>query len=100
MQLGVVVNFDQEKGSGIIASVDGERYKFDYKQGQNMVFGDGLATPQFTGRHEQPHGYSLKTPRLGDPVTFIESGPNSITAWGYARHFIDAVECNFGTEFV
>lgn len=102
MEIGIVTSYDQSTQVGEITSPTGELFAFEYKNGQHLKTGNDIVTPQFTGRHAQPKGYSLKIPRLGDPVIFIRSNDNKtmIKTWGYGRHFVNAAEYKYGTEFV
>jgi hypothetical protein len=97
MKLGIITNYDKSKESGEITDTDGHVLEFHYKDGQNMKYGEDLITPQLTGHHEQPEGYALKTPMIGDPVAYI--GLDIVTSWGYARSFVELAERKYGTNF-
>lgn len=99
MNLGIVTTFDNDKQSGEIADTLGNKLMFYYKDGQNMVYGDDLVTPKFSGHHEQPSGYSLKLPAVGDSVSFAKPDKGMVNVWGYARHFTDLAEKQHGTGF-
>jgi hypothetical protein len=99
MNLGIVTTFDNDKQSGEITDTLGNKLSFFYKDGQNMLSGDDLVTPKFSGHHEQPSGYSLKLPAVGDPVSFIKLDNGTVRLWGYVRHFMDLVERKHGTRF-
>lgn len=99
MNLGIVTAYDSDKQSGEITDTLGNRLRFYYKDGQNMLYGNNLVTPEFSGHHEQPSGYSLKLPAVGDPVSFTKPDEGTVDTWGYIRHFIDLVERRHGTSF-
>jgi hypothetical protein len=100
MNTGIVTAYDNDLQSGEITDTVGETFLFYYKDGQNMIYGDGLATPQFSGHHNQPDGSALKLPDVGDAVCFTKPDKDSIKVWGYARHFIDLAEKRHSTRFV
>lgn len=97
MTIGVITTYNSSKESGEITDTDGNVLVFLYKDGQNMKSGEDLITPQLTGHHAQPKGYSLKIPMIGDPVVF--NGTNKVTEWGYTRHFVELAERQYGTLF-
>lgn len=99
MEAGIVIKYNTSGRDGVIETIDGSQLYFTYAQGQNMMCGDTMKTPQFTGHHEQPTGHSLKVPRLGDPVAFSRTGPTHVKVWGYLQHFVDLAERKNRTSF-
>ena len=99
MELGIISSYNAELQTGDITSVKGEKFTFQFAQGQSMQFGEGLATPQFSGTHDQPEGYALKTPGVGDPVAFQRNNEHGIDVWGYARHYVELVEKRYPSRF-
>ncbi len=97
MILGIVTTYDSDTESGEITDNEGRTLDFYYHDGQNMEIGNDFVAPQLTGHHEQPEGYILKAPMIGDPVAF--NGEYRVETWGYARHFVDLAERQYGTIF-
>jgi hypothetical protein len=97
MGLGIIIAYDNVLRSGEVTDIEGHILVFHFQDGQNMEFGDDLITPQLTGRHKQPDGYGLKTPAVGDPIIF--NFTDKVESWGYARHFVELAERQYGTLF-
>jgi hypothetical protein len=99
MNFGIVTAIEASTATGEIMSCDGAVYPFAYRRGQNVASSATTPVPQLSGYHAQPQGFQLKLPRVGDPILFRESPDGVVSAWGYARHFIELAERRFGTEF-
>lgn len=89
MQLGIVNEYQALKGAGTILTPSGQLLEFQYVNGQNMILSDALASPLFSGHHEQPRrGHYLKVPIIGDAVAFT-TAQGVVRVWGYVDHFTD-----------
>jgi hypothetical protein len=87
MQKAIVEKFCPKSGRGTLRTSDGHLVAFAYKQGQNMMITDDSEVPQFTGHHEQPRGYRLKYPAIGDVILFEGTSQQPLVRWGYvAQH--------------
>ena len=87
--------------TGTARSADGQEYTLHYNAGQSFYTSDDHPLPRLTGKHEQPDGYQLKVPQVGDPVLIqLPLHEQKEVYWGYMRHYIDLVEHRYGTAFV
>lgn len=100
LRWGVVVDFDEDAGTGWLVDSAGQKFKFSYGHGQSVV-SDGDNLPAISGRHHQPAGGRLKQPRIGDGLLVeVPGDSSSVAAWAYAVHFLDVLQRRFGSEFV
>jgi len=99
-EAGIVSKYNDIKQRGVIASSDGRTHRFRFTDGQNMMSGDDLVVPRFTGRHDQPPGFRLKVPRVGDAVIFTAKPRQGYITWGYMQHYLYLVERKHGSEFL
>ncbi len=86
MLFGVIHSYDKGSQTGQLLSSGSQLLNFAYGQGQNLMNEGNASTPAFTGRHEQPKGYSLKIPVPGELVIF-ESADGLLARWGYICHY-------------
>lgn len=100
VRIGLVSKYDEATQVGCITTPEGCSYDFRYVDGQNMMSGDDLAVPRFSGHHSQPRGFRLKLPKAGDPVVFTIAWQSGVVAtWGYMHHFLDLTERKYGPTF-
>lgn len=97
MKIGIVENWDKEVNAGTI-SCDGVLFDFEDRDGQSVATYTGDTEPQLSGGSVSTPPFSHKVPRVGDPVIF-QTLASKVTAWGYARHYVDAAERRYGTQF-
>ncbi|TAK89513.1 hypothetical protein EPO04_00135 [Patescibacteria group bacterium] len=98
MEIGIVTSYDSDTELGVVAANNNE-LSFKYGDGQNMIFDSKLKEPTLSGKHEQPEGFSLKEPDIGDPIAFMRDN-ELVTAWGYLNHYIGLAERKHPTRFV
>lgn len=96
MNIGIVVLWDGEQRVGLITS-NGETYRFAYAGGRTIIVEGDRTEPEF-GTHDQPAGFALKVPRVGDIVVFI--AVDSDLTWGYAEHYLSAATRKTSSAFI
>lgn len=97
----VITEWNNTLLAGTASSADGQVYTLHYRNGQSFYTSDDHPLPRLTGKHDQPTGYQLKVPEVGDPVLIQLPSPGQVkTHWGYMRHYLDLVERRYGTSFV
>lgn len=69
----------------------GREYLLNFIDAQSFMYGTDLATPQLNSKHDQPHGYGLKHPEVGDAILLVQEVAGK-QAWGYMRHYLDLLE--------
>lgn len=99
MEIGLIKSYNKTAQTGLLVTTDSQELTFGYDNGQNMIFSNSDDTPQFSGSHEQPDGYSLKHPSEGDSVAFKRDDNGLVVTWGYLHHFIDSVERHYPGSF-
>lgn len=99
MEIGLIKSYDKAAQVGSLVSTEGQELTFGYINGQNMIFSNSGVTPQFSGRHEQPDGYSLKLPSEGDSVVFRKYSNGLVATWSYLYHFTDSAERHYPSIF-
>ena len=102
--IGVVTSYDSDTGNGCVCSSgsQGEAFQFSYARGCSVVMNDNVTTPVLIERphQQQPNGGRLKEPEIGDPILLdLELETSKVTAWGYARHYVESAERRYGTRF-
>jgi len=101
MVAAVITDWDTTLLAGTASSTDGQAYILRYRDGQSFYTSDNQHLPRLTGKHQQQPGYQLKVPQVGDPVLIqLPSPGQTITHWGYMRHYVDVAERRYGTAFV
>jgi hypothetical protein len=98
MEIGIVLEFDKRTRVGVLTTSDQVRHLFTYEDGQSMLLEPNGPFPRFSGRHQQPEPFHLKTPRVGDSLVFTK-GPTGVETWGYAEHFVDLTKRRYGSQF-
>lgn len=97
MQVGVIVTYSEQSATGTIQTPAGEHYRFMRSAGRGMASVSRLPVPVL-GMEVQPQPFGLKAPEVGDGVLFSLDTKNQVTAWAYARHFVELVEQLHGTS--
>ena len=95
MKIGIICSWDLNTQRGKVISED-FAYEITYLNGKNIVSGSRMLEPRL-GHHDQPDGFELKIPQVGDVVVFAAT--RSIAEWAYAEHYLTAATRKFPSEF-
>lgn len=97
----IIIKWDDTRQIGTAKSSEGKTYQLQYSDGQNLFSDEEHSVPTLTGHHEQPVGYQLKVPQVGDPVLIkLSSIIEDTYNWCYMRHYVDIAERRYGTAFI
>ncbi len=97
----IIIECDDTRQIGTAKSSEGKTYQLQYSDGQNLFSDEEHSAPTLTGQHEQPAGYQLKVPQVGDPVLIkLPSSIEDTYHWCYMRHYVDIAERRYGTAFI
>lgn len=99
MTIGIIQSISSDGSVGIILTAEGKARRFKYMSGQNFELHENALVPRLTGRHQQPNGFQLKIPAIGDAVVLLEGASSEVSAWGYVEHFVYLLERRHGIRF-